>query len=211
MKRNLGIAVISGLVLLSTVLAIPTDRLTTPVVTLLTSLVWPYVLLIGLMLFQPQIKDLLSELGLQLNKGLRVKVPGGIEIETNLDTYARRIPAPGDGTQVKLENIALLHTSFFSPEATKRFNDGRDYYQFEVVVIAPELVMDRITSVTYNLENAWPENLRTRKITDRTSRFKMKELANGTSIVCATVRLEDQPEPLQLNRFIDLRRDGQRL
>nr|CBJ54313.1 protein of unknown function [Ralstonia solanacearum CFBP2957] len=48
-------------------------------------------------------------------------------------------------------------------------------------------------------------------INDRASRFKMKDLANGTSIVVADVYFLDDDQPLQLNRFIDLRLDGPRV
>jgi hypothetical protein len=46
---------------------------------------------------------------------------------------------------------------------------------------------------------------------DRSSRFKLKELANGTSIVRARVDIRGQDQPLLLNRFIDLRPDGPRI
>ena len=122
-----------------------------------------------------------------------------------------RIPVPSSSDDVGVANIALLHTSFFSPDGTARFADGREYYPFEVIVIAPPPVAQRITSVTYHLEEAWPEANRTQVTSDRASRFKMKELANGTSIVTAEVAIAGQEEPLTLNRFIDLRRDGPRL
>jgi hypothetical protein len=42
-------------------------------------------------------------------------------------------------------------------------------------------------------------------------KIKMKELANGMSIVTATIEIAGQAQPLELNRFIDLRPDGPRL
>ena len=98
-----------------------------------------------------------------------------------------------------------------SAPGTDARNDGRTYYQFEVIIIAPDDVMRRITSVTYELEKAWPPDLRIRTVTDRSSRFKLKDLANGTSIVQARVDLRGQDRPVLLNRFIDLRVDGPRL
>ena len=109
------------------------------------------------------------------------------------------------------EQVALLHTSFRSPKADERFRDGRRYYQFEVIVVAPDSVMETISSVTYHLGEAWPEASRTQVIRDRKSRFKLKELANGTSIVTAVIEIEGQGQPLRLNRFIDLRPDGPHL
>lgn len=69
--------------------------------------------------------------------------------------------------------------------------------------------MNRITSVTYELEKVWRDPVR--DVTDRASRFKLKELANGTSIVLARIHLRGQTEPLLLNRFIDLRPTGPRI
>ena len=96
------------------------------------------------------------------------------------------------GRPVTRENVALLHTSFLSPTSTIRFGDGRTYYQFEVIVVAPSDVMKRISQVTYHLEDAWPPELRTRVVQDRDTRFKMKDLANGTSIVVADVEFNDE-------------------
>jgi hypothetical protein len=123
----------------------------------------------------------------------------------------RHIPLPAAMQLIGPENVALLHTSFRSLKADDRFRDGRRYYQFEVIVVAPDSVMEKINSVTYHLEEAWPEALRTRVIRDRSSRFKMQDLANGTSIVTASIEIEGQAQRVELNRFIDLRPDGPRL
>ena len=112
---------------------------------------------------------------------------------------------------VGLENVALLHTSFRYPKDDERFRGGLAYYRIHIIVMAPEPVMRRIRSVTYHLDPAYPPANRIHVSSDRGSRFKMKELANGTSIVTATIDLEGRDEPLELNRFIDLRPDGPRL
>jgi len=138
------------------------------------------------------------------------------KVSTSVSNYLskqleRHIPLPAAEQLTGAENVALLHTSFRSQKAEERFPDGRRYYQFEVIVVAPDFGMEKINSVTYHLEKAWPEANRTQVIRDRSSRFKMKELANGTSIVTATIEIEGQAQPLKLNRFIDLRPDGPRL
>ena len=132
-------------------------------------------------------------------------------LEDAIETYAQRMPIPSAGGLVTLEHIALLHTSFFSEKETTKRNRGRAFYQFEVEVIARKPVMDRIICVTYHLGPAWPEHLRTRIIKDRDSRFKMKDLATGLTIVRAVVRLKNRPQVLRLNRLIDLRFEGPRL
>jgi len=72
--------------------------------------------------------------------------------------------------------------------------------------------VDRIESVTYHLAEAWPSDKRVQITTDRSARFKLKELANGTSIVKADVKFKStNDQAVRLNRFIDLRADGPRL
>lgn len=109
-----------------------------------------------------------------------------------------------------LANVALLHTSFL-PKKKPNFNDGLTYLQIEVIVIAPMTVMSRIASVTYRFEDAYPLEHREQVRINREERFKIKELANGTSIVRAEVKFRDSERSLHLNRFIDLRPDGPRI
>ena len=71
--------------------------------------------------------------------------------------------------------------------------------------------MSRIESVTYHLSDAWPEQNRVQVVADPYSRFKLKELANGTVIVRAELTFNDQSPTLFLNRFIDLRATGPRI
>jgi len=118
-----------------------------------------------------------------------------------------RVPAPGE--DVRLANVALLHTSFLRPDKTAAFGDGRVYYQVEVVIAAPDEVLDRVERVTYRLDSAYPDPARI--VRDRSSRFKLRELANGTSIVTAEVEIRGQASPVRLNRFIDLRPTGPRI
>lgn len=203
-----ALALFGAVGIATAILLIPEDRLTESAVKLLTALLWPYVVLVALILFRRQSASIISVLIEILKSGRGIKLPF-FEL-TALEDQARRIPQPSDEEDVTLKNIALLHTSFFSAEATNRFNDGRTYYQFEVIVIAPDQVMARVESVKYFLEDAWPSK-RVQLVTDRESRFKMKELANGTSIVRAEVKFRDQEASLGLNRFIDLRADGPRI
>lgn len=142
------------------------------------------------------------------NLGFRVATSVARELRA-MD--ARRIPSPAPDAPVSLANIALLHTTWFSPEQTASRGGGMRYYRFDVVVIAPPAVMQRITSVVWRMQNEWPPDKREQFSRDRADRFRMKELANGTSIVRAEINLDGQPEPLWLNRFIDLREEGPRL
>jgi hypothetical protein len=199
----------AGCVLLVTlVLKIPPDQITDPAVKLLGSLLWIYVLAFALIQFRPQLRLLLMALLARLRQGGGIKTPF-FEL-TAVEVQANRIPLPERAQPITLANIALLHTSFFSLKRTQEINNGLRYYQIEVIVIARHEVLNQINLVTYHLENAWPEP-RTRRTNDRGSRFKLKELANGTSIIRADIELKDGKGVLTLNRFIDLREEGPRL
>ncbi|ALG10429.1 pYEATS domain-containing protein [Kibdelosporangium phytohabitans] len=208
-RRYLAIPIlIAGLLASVAVLIVPADRVTM-LVNLITGLAWPLALLIMALVFWPQLQDIATVIVTRVHGGAAFQL-GGFSVGS-LPEQAARIPSPGVTGPVSLENIALLHTSFIRPDKTREFDDGRTYYQFEVIVIAPDDVLRRVVSVRYELEKAWPEHLRVRTVADRATRFKLKELANGTSIVTARIDLRGQDQPLLLNRFIDLRPDGPRL
>ncbi len=206
---EIGFVLIVGIVLVGSTLAISVDRLTEPFVKLLTALMWPYFLLVAIVVFREQTEALILAVAERISGGGAVEL-GWLKLP-KLEKAAEQIPVPGDEKPVTMKNIALLHTSFFSEDGTNKQGDGRVYYQFEVIVMAPAAVMARIDQVTYTLEDAWPIDQRVVTTADKQSRFKMKQLANGTSIVTADVRVRGQKELLQLNRFIDLRRDGPKI
>lgn len=203
-----AVIAVAAIAAIAAIFLAPTARATN-LVNLLTGLAWPLVLLAAVVIFWPQIHALIAEIVKRTEQGAALQV--GIISVASLPEQAARIPSPGAEQPVSLENIALLHTSFLRADKTREFDDGRAYYQFEVIVIAPDDVLERVVSVQYTLEDVWPPEQRSRTVTDRRSRFKLKELANGTSIVNARVDLRDQDRPLILNRFIDLRPDGPRL
>ena len=65
--------------------------------------------------------------------------------------------------------------------------------------------------VLYRLDDAYPPESREQIRTEKRDRFKLKELANGTSIVRAEIKFRDQEATVHLNRFIDLWPDGPRI
>ncbi|MEU5296209.1 pYEATS domain-containing protein [Streptomyces umbrinus] len=204
----LPVTVAVALLAVVAVFAAPTARAKL-LVDLVTGLAWPLVLLVAVVAFWPQIQEVVPELVLRIQRGAEVQMMG-LSVGS-LPEQADRLPSPGAMQPVRLENVALLHTSFFSPDGTRMMGDDRRYYQFEVIVMARDDVMERIDSVTYLLPEEWPEEHRETTVRERRTRFKHKELANGTTIVTARVNLRDGDQPLVLNRFIDLREDGPRI
>jgi hypothetical protein len=163
----------------------------------LSTLLWITLIIVAVLYFEDVLIEKFKAVG-------EIPTPWGA-----IKTDTARIPVPPRDQAVTLENVALLHTSFSRKDETDIRDDGMAYYQIEVILLAPDEVLNRVEQVTYYLDKVYPDPVRTVK--DRTSRFKLKELANGTSIVRADVKLREQDNPIQLNRFIDLRRDGPRI
>ena len=207
-RRNLALVLVLlvAVVIIGGILALSEGKLSDAASNLLVALIWPFALASIVLVFRDEVGELVSTVKNRVQRGSGFKF-GIFELTAGTEN----IPTPPASENVTLQNIALMHTSFISEEGTRQFNDGRVYYQFEVVVIAPKPVMARIKQVTYTLPEAWPEANRVKVIRDRQSRFKLKELANGTAIVLADVQFEDQNDVLHLNRFIDLRPEGPRI
>jgi hypothetical protein len=178
-------------------------------VDLVTGLAWPLVLLVAIFAFWPQLRELSSLAVERVRQGAAFQV--GMLSVSSLAEQTSRLPSPDAGEPVGLGHIALAHTSFLRPDETRRRDDGRTYFQFEVIVVAPADVQERVISVRYELADEWPAHLRVRTVTGPAPWFKLKELAWGTSIVRARVELRGQERPVFLNRYIDLRPRGPRL
>lgn len=80
---------------------------------------------------------------------------------------------------------------------------------FHVAIQASDVVLDRVENVRYSLHPSYPNRIQI--VTDRKSRFKLKELAWGESIVKAEVKIKDQQEPIKLSRYINLTLSGSQI
>lgn len=80
---------------------------------------------------------------------------------------------------------------------------------FHVVVQASDEVLDRIEYVMYSLHPSHPNPIQT--VTDRKSRFKLKEMAWGESNVRAEAKVKSQDEVIKLSRYINLTLTGPRI
>ena len=75
-----------------------------------------------------------------------------------------------------------------------------------VVIQARDEVLDRIESAKYVLDASYPNRIQVK--TDRATRFELKELANGESIIRCEVRIKGQSVPVLLERYINLTDTG---
>ncbi len=106
------------------------------------------------------------------------------------------------------DHLALIfHSSWRYPKKDQDL--GRPAYAVHAVIQARDSVLDRSDSVRYRLHPSYPNPIQT--ITDRESRFKLKELAWGESILRADAKIRGQDEPIHLSRYINLTETGSRI
>jgi hypothetical protein len=205
-----GLAVVALGFAVVLVFVIPEDRPNSEAVQLLSGLAWPFVALAAIIVFHAQVGHLLANIASRVAAGSGFSI-GKFLTLTEATEATKHVPAPAPGMPVTLANIALLHSTWFSQKHTLQYNDGQRYYRVDVAIVARFATLQRIESVTYRLPDSWSPELRERTLTNVENRFLMKELLNGTAIVTAEVRFKNQEQPLHLNRFLDIRNDGQHL
>jgi len=114
---------------------------------------------------------------------------------------------PLKGEEITSNHMALIHSSWRYPKKDAEF--GRRMWVFHVVVQARDEVLDRIEYVKYFLDQSYPNPVQT--VTDRQSRFRLKELANGESSVRCEVKIKGQERLVFLERYINLTDTGPRI
>jgi len=107
----LSIAIV-GLLAVVAVFVAPTAR-AAMLVNLVTGLAWPLVLLVAVIVFWPQLRELASVTIARIRQGAAFQL--GIFSVSSVSESAARIPSPNATESVSLENVALLHTSFIRP------------------------------------------------------------------------------------------------
>jgi hypothetical protein len=93
-------------------------------------------------------------------------------------------PVPSTGEAVTANHLALIHSSWRCPKKDADF--GPRMWAFHVVLQAREEVLDKIEYVKYFLDKSYPVPVKVE--TDPSTRFKLKELANGSRRFDARLR-----------------------
>jgi TIR domain len=101
------------------------------------------------------------------------------------------LASPRDDEEVNEDHLALVHSSWRRADKDREFN-GKPMYQIHVMLVGQPSALARVTSVIYRLDDAWPPDLRSPTIADRSQNFGFYELANGYSLVHAVVKIEGQ-------------------
>jgi hypothetical protein len=172
------------------------------VVELVKALVWPVVAIIGLSIFHKPLLAILHGLERRLDAGASIKI-----YSVEVGQAPTNLPIPSKDEAVTANHMALIHSSWRYRKKDAEF--GKRMWAFHVVVQARDEVLDRIEYVKYFLDKSYPNPVQV--VTDRPSRFKLKELAYGESTVRAEVKIRDQEELVPLARYINLADSGPRI
>ena len=171
-------------------------------VKLIEVLAWPVTVLIILLVSRGHLLSLLGALVKRMEAGAEVKTPW-----FSVSGAPSNLEAPSKDEPVTEDHMALVHSSWRYPKKDSEF--GRPMYAFHAVIQASETVLDRIEYVKYHLHATYPNPVQT--VTDRASRFKLKELAWGEYTLRAEVKVKGQEEPILLSRYINLTETGPRI
>jgi hypothetical protein len=171
-------------------------------VELIKAFAWPVIALVGLMFFRKPLLAILRGLAKRVEAGASIKI-----YSVEVGPAPTNLPIPSTDETITTNHMALIHSSWRYEKKDAEF--GRRMWAFHVVVQAREEVLNRIEYIKYLLDQSYPN--RVHVVTDRASRFKLKELANGESTVRCEVRIKGQEEPVSLSRYINLADTGPRI
>lgn len=171
-------------------------------VKLASAFAWPCTVLLILFICRAQVKQLIVALLERIKAGSPVETPWFSVGEAPVS-----MESPGDEEAVTVEHLALTHSSWRYPKKDKDF--GMPMYVFHAIIQAQDKTLDRIEYVKYFLHSSYPNSEQTS--TDRESKFKLKELAWGESLLRAEVKIKGQDQKLTLSRYINLNVTGPRM
>ena len=117
------------------------------------------------------------------------------------------LPIPKNFEQISDDHLTLVHSSWRRRDKDAEFNARM--YQIHIILLGQPTALDRVEKVTYHLDPAYPTATYTR--TNRSQNFGLYELANGYSMIRATVKVQGQTKLVELSRFINLSETGPRL
>lgn len=168
------------------------------IVSLVAALAWPVTVVLLALAFRSCIGHLLFAVTRRLEAGSEVTTPW-ISVGAVV-----KLPSASKDEKVTLAHLALVHSCWRYAKKDREYKQRM--YCFHAIVQGTEDVLHRVESVTYRLDDSYPKPTRT--VTDRSTKFKLKELAWGESMLKATVKISGQAEPVELFRYINLTENG---
>jgi hypothetical protein len=165
---------------------------------LISALAWPSTVLLLALVFRSRFAHLLFALTRRLEAGAELTTPW-ISVGAVV-----KLPSASKEEKITASHIALVHSSWRYAKKDREFK--KRMYCFHAIIQGADQVLDRVESVTYYLDPSYPKPKRT--VTDRASKFKLKELAYGESMLRAVVTIAGQAETVELTRYINLTESG---
>lgn len=180
------------------------------------SLLWPVTVAIVLLILMPQIRRLLakaSEISVE-GKGIKLVIRPSQAMRPVDSQPQPKLPDIQPGNLLPVDYLFLNHSSFLRDERQaefqKRTGIKSTHYDLRVIVDSYyEGALDRIDRVEYLLHESYPNPIQVR--TRKENKFLLKEVANGEYVLVAKIFLKDEPEPLVLERYITLWKEGPRM
>lgn len=164
--------------------------------------IWPTLTFLVFAIFFRHIRRIILMLAENLENGSDFHTPW-----VSICKPPAKFEALEKGGKITSSHIALVHSSWRIPRKDKEYR--RPMYCFHAIIQGNDEVLDRIESVTYSLHKSYPNPIQV--ITNRKSRFKLKELAYGESNLIATVHIKNQEETVKLTRYINLTETGPKI
>jgi TIR domain len=118
------------------------------------------------------------------------------------------LPSPAPYELVSDKHVAMVHSCWRRADLDAQFG-GQAMFQIHVILVGQQKVLDQVASVIYYFDPSYPQS--THVSTDRTKNFGIYELANGYSMMRASVKIKNQKDIVELSRFINLSKTGPRL
>jgi hypothetical protein len=172
------------------------------VVQLVQAFAWPSVAIVCICIFRKPLLEIIWTLKNRLEAGASIEI-----YQVKVGQAPTNLPSPSSGDIITADHMALIHSSWRYPKKDVEF--GMPMWAFHVIVQAREEVLNRIESVRYLLDPSYPNPIQV--VTDRLTRFKLKELANGESTVRCEVKIKGQSDTVLLERYINLTNTGPRI
>lgn len=190
-------------------------------ITAIGTVLWPLLLAVLIYVFRKRIGALLesgSEVALEFMGGKlsvkpteRVRPPAS---QTEMSSPEVELDPIDPKGKLPADYLYLNHTSFLREERQDEFQNrtGVPLPHYDIRVVLDSYyrgALDRVERVEYILHKAYPDPIQIK--VNREEKFLLKELANGEYVLQAKVFLVGERQPIILQRYISLWKEGPRI
>ena len=180
-------------------------------------LLWPVIFGMIVFVLFPQIRKL-AEKGSEIafeGKGFKLEIkPSKVLRAFDSDEKPPKLPDVSFQNSLPGDYYFINHTSFLRPEKQEEFQSrtGVKWPHYDIRVIVDsyyEGALERIDRVEYILNETYPNPIQVR--TRKEDKFLLKELANGEYVLLAKAYMKENRQPIILQRYITLWKEGPKI